>query len=71
MGVLDGSQSEAVIWNQGIGWRAVSKVLTNAGTDMSAWCLEYGVAVSTDGKTVVGFGKVLGNNHYWWIASLP
>jgi hypothetical protein len=71
-GVLDGSISEAVVWNQGIGWRTVSEVLTDAGTDMSAWYLEHGVAVSTDGKTVVGLGRSIANNdYYWWIASLP
>jgi hypothetical protein len=71
-GVLDSSLSEAVIWNQGIGWRTVSKVLTDAGTDMSAWYLDYGTAVSADGKTVVGLGRIIANNDlHWWIAWLP
>jgi uncharacterized membrane protein len=46
----------ATVWDRANGMRAVADVLTAAGVDISGWLLTSAVAVSDDGKVIVGNG---------------
>src|SRR6478736_2434324 len=52
--VLD-NQAVAVIWTTGSGFRFLSDVLAETGTNLSGWTLSGTTDVSSDGKTIVGY----------------
>ena len=62
---------EAFIWDGANGIRPLATVLTaDFGLDLTGWTLRYAVAVSDDGRTIVGSGINPDGNHAAWVASL-
>jgi len=51
--VLD-NEAIAVIWTANTGFRLLSEVLAESGTDLSGWTLSGATDISSDGKTIVG-----------------
>jgi hypothetical protein len=50
----------AIVWTDEYGARALSEVLAVSGIDVSNWELERATAVSGDGATIVGNGRLAG-----------
>jgi uncharacterized membrane protein len=73
---LPGLDRTPVIWDAANGMRDLVEVLESAGIDFSAWRNYAGrvwmeaTAISHDGKTIVGHGR-MGNYQTGWIATLP
>jgi probable HAF family extracellular repeat protein len=61
---------EAFVWTQETGMRSVRSVLAAAGVDMTGWVLASATGVSSNGRTLVGFGVHDGRGEAW-IATLP
>jgi uncharacterized membrane protein len=61
--------TEATIWT-GAQVRTVREILSEANTAIAGWSLVAAVAVSDDGKVVVGDGTLAGTRRSW-IARLP
>lgn len=60
------------LWQQGIGVRLVSDVLTSDyGLDLGGWTALHAVDVSDDGTVIVGNGINPDGNHEGWIATIP
>jgi len=58
--VLD-NQAVAVIWTASTGFRFLSDVVAESGTDLSGWTLSGVTDVTSDGKTLVGYTGSYGN----------
>ncbi|MBI5395494.1 MAG: PEP-CTERM sorting domain-containing protein, partial [Verrucomicrobia bacterium] len=65
------SGQEAFIWDQSSGMLRLQTVLTsNYGLDLTGWTLSNATGISSDGRTVVGYGIHNGNQEAW-MAQLP
>jgi uncharacterized membrane protein len=60
----------ATVWDAQNGLRAVGDALSAAGVDTLGWTLTSAVAVSADGKTIVGNGANPDYQQRFWIARL-
>ncbi|MCA9299436.1 MAG: PEP-CTERM sorting domain-containing protein, partial [Phycisphaerales bacterium] len=81
-GSIDGGES-AFIWDQGSGMRELSTVLAGLGLDLGAVELRRAVAISDDGRTIVGLGfeadifsetspdVIPGRGNLVWVATIP
>jgi probable HAF family extracellular repeat protein len=71
VGTGTGASNVAFIWTSTTNTStSIASVLTGAGVSLTGWTLETAVAVSYDGKWVVGRGQHNGNTEAW-LAQLP
>ncbi len=62
---------EAVIWDPVNGLRSIQTTLGNDfGAELTGWTLQNAIAVSADGRTVIGYGDYFGAFR-GWIATIP
>lgn len=54
------SNDVAFVWNEYLGMRRLSEVLTSQGTDLTGWRLASADGISADGRYVVGTGSYNG-----------
>ncbi len=63
---------EAFIWDETNGLRNLREVLTNDfDLDLTGWTLRQAMAISADGRTIVGSGKDPNGTDQAWIAVIP
>ncbi len=63
---------EAMIWRASVGMRAIQTELgSDYGLDLSGWQLTHAEGISSDGKTIVGYGINPQGDVEAWIARLP
>lgn len=53
--------NEAFIWDSINGLQNIETLLVGSGFDMSSWDINSVTAISTDGSTIVGYGRHAGN----------
>ena len=72
-GALSGSSSgSAFLWDAAHGMRPLAQVLAeDYGLDLTGWTLDTALAVSADGRTIVGSGTDPGGQQEGWIATIP
>jgi uncharacterized membrane protein len=64
--------SLAFIWTEGGGFRAIQDVLEeDYGLDLTGWTLQNALDVSSDGRTIVGFGQNPEGEAVGWIVVIP
>ena len=62
---------EAFIWTAADGMRSLKSVLQDdLGLDLTGWTLEVAMAVSADGRTIVGYGPNPSGDYEGWVAHL-
>lgn len=66
-----GEDRLAFLWDARRGMRNLHDVLADSGADVEGWVLEEAVAVSGDGRTIVGNGKNEKGRVEAWRAVLP
>jgi uncharacterized membrane protein len=72
VGTATGASNVAFIWDASTNTStSIASVLTGAGVSLTGWTLETCVAVSYDGKWVVGRGQNPSGNTEAWLAQLP
>jgi uncharacterized membrane protein len=62
---------EAFVWDSANGMRSLKNLLATNGVDMTGWTLTQANAVSSDGRTIVGFGTDPSNQVQAWVAVVP
>ena len=72
---LNSYYGEAFYWTESGGMQTLKDVLINFGADLTAWdsttwTLTAATGISTDGKTIVGYG-FNGGSPEAWIATIP
>jgi probable HAF family extracellular repeat protein len=71
-GDLTNPDEAAFIWDAANGMRDLQQVLeSQLGLDLTGWALRGATAVSTDGRTIVGWGHNPDGNREAWIATVP
>ena len=65
-----GQTSTPFIWTESEGMRKVYDVLSELGVDLTGWSLENVRGISSDGRTLVGWGKNPDGRPEAWIAIL-
>ncbi|HVY27465.1 MAG TPA: hypothetical protein VHB79_12995 [Polyangiaceae bacterium] len=71
VGTATGASNVAFMWSSSTNTStSIASILTGAGVSLTGWTLETAVAVSFDGKYVVGRGQHNGNTEAW-LAQLP
>ncbi len=67
-----GAKPAAFIWTAVSGMRPLRDVLVNDhGLDLTGWSLSYALAISADGRTIVGLGRNAQGEQESWKAVLP
>jgi probable HAF family extracellular repeat protein len=61
----------AFIWDPVHGMRDLHQVLTDLGIDLTGWGLAEATGISSDGRTIVGYGASPNGQREAWIAFLP
>jgi len=61
----------ASVWDQGLGWREVSAILSDAGVDVSGWTLTNCLSLSDDGRVLAGNGTNPNGDTEGWVAVIP
>ena len=71
-GTTDTGQT-AFIWDSAYGMRNLQQVLVDlgSGSELTGWSLLNATGVSTDGRTIVGYGTNPDGNTEAWIATVP
>ena len=64
--VVVDNQAVAVIWTPSTGFRYLSNVVAESGTDLAGWFLNGASDVTSDGKTILGYGNLGG-----YLVTLP
>lgn len=62
---------EAFIWTASEGVQRLQSRLEDGGLDPSGWILEEATDISSDGRTIVGFGTNPAGETEAWIAVVP
>lgn len=63
---------EAFVWNAASGMRSIREVIEpTVGAALNGWSLQSATAVSSDGRTVVGYGGNPNGSVEAWLAYLP
>jgi uncharacterized membrane protein len=71
-GILTGpTTTEAYVWSEADGQRAVADVLEDCGASTEGWNLDSAHDVSADGSTIVGSGTNPDGFEEGWIAVVP
>ncbi len=52
---------EAFVWTEAAGMLSLKSLLSDLGVDLTGWNLDEALAVSGDGRFIVGYGTHLGN----------
>jgi probable HAF family extracellular repeat protein len=60
----------ATVWTPQLGIVNLSTYLSSLGVDLSGWRLTFAIAVSADGRTIVGWGTHNRTNEAW-VATIP
>lgn len=68
--VVGTSSNQAFVWDSGNGMRRLSDVLDSGGINLSGWSLASATDVSSDGRTIVGYGTHNGATEAF-VAKLP
>lgn len=63
--------SRAFIWDEANGMRGVDVLLASLGIDLTGWKLTEGIAISADGRTILGRGADPDGIGRIWIAVIP
>jgi probable HAF family extracellular repeat protein len=65
MATDDAGDTRAMLWNQHVGMVDLNEWLAGNGVDLAGWELEYVTAISADGSTLAGIGRLNGEFQGW------
>ncbi|USN99183.1 MAG: PEP-CTERM sorting domain-containing protein [Phycisphaeraceae bacterium] len=71
VGQSPGDGGPAMVWDEINGMRGLRALLVDAGLDMTGWAIVDPIAISWDGRTIVGRGAFQGQTRYWLITGYP
>lgn len=69
--IVGSSGGSAFIWTQTQGLRDLNEVLASLGVDLNGRRLNQALAITPDGRTIVGDGSDEAGNTFAWIATIP